>query len=106
MNPLVQALSKGKSSPGDYGGDLHTRKDSHLSAPMQGMEWHMSSGDLNMEVGVNQTYKMCIPVICTSTDDHDVRFRQIGKPYVEDEAIFKSVEPAPRTQVQTQEEHG
>lgn len=89
MNPLVEAMSKGRAVGNDYGGDLHTRKDSHLSAPMQGMEWHLSTGDINRPVSANGTYIMNIPVICTSSDGHDVRFRQIGKPYVEEQSVFQ-----------------
>lgn len=94
MNPLVEALSQGKQRGNDYGADLHTRKDSHLSAAMNDLEWHFSQGDMNLKADVNETYIVCIPVICTSSDDHDVRFRQVAKPYVSDEDVFKSKEPS------------
>lgn len=93
MNPLVQALSKGKSSGGeDYGADLHTRKDTHISVPTQSAEFHFSAGDLNVPAQVNGTYVVCFPVVCSSSDSHDVRFKQVGKPYLDDEPVFKAGE--------------
>lgn len=96
MNPLVEAMGKQKNG-NDYGGDLHTRKDSHLSAPMQGMEWHFSAGDINIKAEVNKTYIINIPVICSSADDHDVRFKQIAKPYLDDTQVFKGDENTPES---------
>lgn len=94
MNPLIAAISKGKGNGGgeDYGGDLHTRKSTHLSVPTEAAEFHFSSGELNMPVQANLTYVVCFPVICSSSDSHDVRFKQIGRPYVDDKDVFKSGE--------------
>ena len=91
MNPLVEAMSRQKNG-NDYGSDLHTRKSSHLSAPMEGMEWHFSQGDMNVNAEVNKTYIINIPVICTSADGHDVRFRQVAKPYLDDSSVFGNEE--------------
>jgi hypothetical protein len=96
MNPLVAALSRGKDGGGeDYGGDLHTRKSTHLSIPTEAAEFHFSSGELNIPVQANLTYVVCFPVICSSSDSHDVRFKQIGRPYVDDKPVFKSGDTDP-----------
>ncbi len=92
MNPLVQALSKGKTGGEDYGGDLHTRKSTHVSVPTEAAEFHFAKGELNVPVQANLTYVVCFPVICSSADDHDVRFKQVGRPYIDDEPVFKSGE--------------
>jgi hypothetical protein len=96
-HPLVKAMGTRGAAPvqtdqspaEDYGGDLHTRKDSHVSIPMQGMEYHFSAGDLNMPVEVNGTYVLRIPVICSSQDTHDIRFKQVAKTYVDKGPVFK-----------------
>ncbi len=92
MNPLVQALSKAKGGGEDYGGDLHTRKSTHLSVPTEAAEFHFAAGELNVPVEANMTYVVCFPAICSSSDNHDVRFKQIGRPYVDDKPVFKSGE--------------
>ena len=91
MNALVAALSKGKSQPQaeEYGGDLHTRKSSHISVPMESTEFHFSAGDMNLQAQTNQTYLLCVGVVCSSADAHDVRFKQITKPYLEDQRPFE-----------------
>lgn len=109
MNPLVQALSKGKGGGEDYGGDLHTRKSTHVSVPTEAAEFHFAKGELNTPVKANLTYVVCFPVICSSADEHDVRFKQIGRPYVDDdEPVFKPGESesgqakAPMVRLQTE----
>lgn len=93
MNPLVEAMSKGKTSATEnYGGDLHTRKSTHISVPTESAEFHFSVGDLNLSAEVNKTYVVCFPVVCSSSDAHDVRFKQVGKPYLDDKPVFKSGE--------------
>jgi hypothetical protein len=95
MNPLVQALSRGKTNGSeDYGGDLHTRKSTHISVPTESAEFHFSAGDLNVPAQVNQTYVVCFPVVCSSSDSHDVRFKQVGKPYLDDKPVFGNEDDA------------
>lgn len=92
MNPLVQALSKGRAGGEDYGGDLHTRKSTHISVPTESAEFHFSAGELNVPAQVNQTYVVCFPAVCSSSDSHDVRFKQVGRPYLDDKPVFKGSE--------------
>jgi hypothetical protein len=65
------------------GGDLHEKKDSHLSTPAdKGLEWHIRTDDLESSCQIGKNYFIVTPVVCTSMDDEATRFRQIGKPMV------------------------
>ena len=65
--------------------DLHYSKESHVSAPVtSNMEWHLAPQDGKGNAKPDKVYKICMPAICTSTDDKGERYRQVGKPYVED----------------------
>jgi hypothetical protein len=107
MNPLVEALSRGRPSPvEDYGSDLHTRKSTHLSVPVEAAEFHFSVGELNMPATEGQRYTLCFDVVCSSADDHDVRFKQFSRPYLQEFSKKDSSSDQPSTQnVQTQESH-
>jgi hypothetical protein len=66
------------------GGDLHEKKDSHVSFPADSkIEFHLRSDDLKGKLKVGKNYFVKVPVVCTSIDDEATRCRQIGKPTVE-----------------------
>lgn len=88
MNPLVEAMSRGRDKANDYGGDLHTRKSTHMSTPLEAAEFHFAAGELNIPAEQDKTYVVCFPAICSSADGHDVRFKQVGRPYIEDKRVF------------------
>lgn len=70
-------------------GDLHTRKDSHVALPFEAKtEWHLEDSDVNIPVKPDKRFMLVIPVICTSADAQDSRFRQIAKPFLEDRPVF------------------
>lgn len=67
------------------GGDLHEKKDSHVSLPADSkMEYHIRTDDLKYKCKVGENYFVMVPVVCTSIDKEATRLRQIGKPRVED----------------------
>lgn len=76
------------------GGDLHVRKDSHMALPItSGLEFHLTSEDVGMACKPNQTYKITIPMICTSADEGSSRFRQLGTLEVKAAKVFTSTDP-------------
>jgi hypothetical protein len=61
------------------GGDLHTKRLSHVSIPIEkGLEWHISKKDLPKGVDAKAT-SIHIPVKGTSDDKEAVRYKQKGK---------------------------
>lgn len=73
-----------KSASGKVGGDLHEKKDSHVSFPADAkIEFHLRTDDLVGRCKISKTYMVKIPVVCTSIDQEATRLRQIGKPTIE-----------------------
>lgn len=60
-------------------GDLHTKRLSHVSIPIeQGLEWHLSKKDLKRGTDASAN-SIRIPVKGTSENGNAVRFKQKGK---------------------------
>lgn len=68
----------------DTGGDLHEKKDSHVSFPADSkIEFHLRTDDLKGDCKIGKNYIVKIPVVCTSIDEEATRVRQIGKPTIQ-----------------------
>jgi hypothetical protein len=80
--PIAKMYSK--SAAGKAGGDLHEKKDSHVSFPADSkVEFHLRTDDLKGKCKIGTNYVVMIPVVCTSIDEEATRLRQIGKPTIQ-----------------------
>ena len=72
-------------------GDLHTKKDSHISIPIsKNVEWHLTGKDTKEGVKEGDHGVMVTPVRATSVDKDGgmphQRFKQVSKTYIGDQS--------------------